>query len=143
MINVTELLEIIIPTFNRADTLQKTVETLLNSPVGNCKITILDNNSKDNTKEVVEAFQGQYENVKYIKNRYNYGLAGNICKALTLPTEKYFWIVFDDTGLDFSNWEYIEKGLKPVYWCASCETALAEAEVEYADHTSYKTLHRF
>ena len=26
---------------------------------------------------------------------------------------------------------YIEKGLKPVYWCASCETALAEAEVEY------------
>lgn len=31
---------------------------------------------------------------------------------------------------------YIEKGLKPVYWCASCETALAEAEVEYADHSS-------
>ncbi|HVN87653.1 MAG TPA: isoleucine--tRNA ligase [Candidatus Binatia bacterium] len=25
---------------------------------------------------------------------------------------------------------------KPVYWCASCVTALAEAEVEYADHTS-------
>ncbi|AEF95122.1 Isoleucyl-tRNA synthetase [Desulfotomaculum nigrificans CO-1-SRB] len=31
---------------------------------------------------------------------------------------------------------YIYKGLKPVYWCASCETALAEAEVEYADKTS-------
>ena len=31
---------------------------------------------------------------------------------------------------------YIEKGLKPVYWCASCETALAEAEVEYADVSS-------
>ena len=25
---------------------------------------------------------------------------------------------------------------KPVYWCASCITALAEAEVEYEDHTS-------
>ncbi|HUI28241.1 MAG TPA: isoleucine--tRNA ligase [Candidatus Kryptonia bacterium] len=25
---------------------------------------------------------------------------------------------------------------KPVYWCPSCVTALAEAEVEYADHTS-------
>ncbi len=25
---------------------------------------------------------------------------------------------------------------KPVYWCASCVTALAEAEVEYDDHTS-------
>ncbi|MBM7867565.1 isoleucine--tRNA ligase [Heliobacterium gestii] len=31
---------------------------------------------------------------------------------------------------------YIYKGLKPVYWCASCETALAEAEVEYADKES-------
>ena len=31
---------------------------------------------------------------------------------------------------------YIQKGLKPVYWCADCETALAEAEVEYADISS-------
>ncbi|AHF07696.1 isoleucine--tRNA ligase [Desulfitobacterium metallireducens] len=31
---------------------------------------------------------------------------------------------------------YIYKGLKPVYWCPSCETALAEAEIEYADQTS-------
>jgi isoleucyl-tRNA synthetase len=35
----------------------------------------------------------------------------------------------------------IEKGMlyrgrKPVYWCASCRTALAEAEVEYHDHVS-------
>ena len=38
---------------------------------------------------------------------------------------------------------YIEKGLKPVYWCAACETALAEAEVEYADHTSTSIHVRF
>jgi isoleucyl-tRNA synthetase len=28
------------------------------------------------------------------------------------------------------------KGKKPVHWCTSCGTALAEAEVEYADHIS-------
>jgi isoleucyl-tRNA synthetase len=28
------------------------------------------------------------------------------------------------------------KGKKPVHWCSSCGTALAEAEVEYADHRS-------
>ncbi|MBR6301572.1 isoleucine--tRNA ligase [bacterium] len=38
---------------------------------------------------------------------------------------------------------YIEKGLKPVYWCASCETALAEAEVEYADISSKSIYVRF
>jgi isoleucyl-tRNA synthetase len=31
---------------------------------------------------------------------------------------------------------YIYKDLKPVNWCAACETALAEAEVEYEDKTS-------
>ena len=30
----------------------------------------------------------------------------------------------------------VYKGLKPVHWCFSCKTALAEAEVEYEDHTS-------
>ncbi|MBW2092053.1 MAG: isoleucine--tRNA ligase [Deltaproteobacteria bacterium] len=30
----------------------------------------------------------------------------------------------------------VYKSQKPIYWCASCRTALAEAEVEYNDHTS-------
>ncbi len=31
---------------------------------------------------------------------------------------------------------YVYRGLKPVYWCLQDSTALAEAEVEYEDHTS-------
>ena len=38
---------------------------------------------------------------------------------------------------------YVYKGLKPVYWCADCETALAEAEVEYADHKSHSVYVKF
>ena len=30
----------------------------------------------------------------------------------------------------------VYRGTKPVYWCTTCRTALAEAEVEYADHAS-------
>ena len=30
----------------------------------------------------------------------------------------------------------VYRGLKPVHWCTTCLTALAEAEVEYQDHTS-------
>ncbi|MDD5044752.1 MAG: class I tRNA ligase family protein, partial [Candidatus Omnitrophica bacterium] len=32
--------------------------------------------------------------------------------------------------------KYIYRGLKPVNWCFKCETALAEAEVEYEDDAS-------
>ena len=38
---------------------------------------------------------------------------------------------------------YVYKGLKPVYWCSDCETALAEAEVEYADHKSHSVYVKF
>ena len=38
---------------------------------------------------------------------------------------------------------FIYKDLKPVNWCAQCETALAEAEVEYNDHTSPSIYVRF
>jgi len=36
----------------------------------------------------------------------------------------------------FAESGHLYKGKKPVHWCASCETALAEAEVEYRDHAS-------
>jgi len=38
--------------------------------------------------------------------------------------------------LDFLEKGYVYRGLKPVYWCIHDRTALAEAEVEYEDHTS-------
>ncbi|MEW6516408.1 MAG: isoleucine--tRNA ligase [candidate division FCPU426 bacterium] len=38
---------------------------------------------------------------------------------------------------------FIYRGLKPVYWCTQCQSALAEAEVEYADHASPSITVRF
>ncbi len=38
--------------------------------------------------------------------------------------------------LDFTEKGYVYRGRKPVYWCIYDSTALAEAEVEYEDHTS-------
>lgn len=52
---------IVIPTYNRADLLGQTIESCINQtyPKDKFEIVIADNNSKDNTKEIVE---------KYIKN---------------------------------------------------------------------------
>ena len=50
----------------------------------------------------------------------NYGYQAAITRALGR---------FVEQGL-------VYKGKKPVHWCTHCRTALAEAEVEYEDHTS-------
>ena len=45
--------------------------------------------------------------------------------------------------LDLVRKGYIYRGLKPVNWCFRCETALAEAEVEYEDHSSPSVFVKF
>ncbi len=43
----------------------------------------------------------------------------------------------------FARGGYLYRGKKPVYWCPNDRTALAEAEIEYADHTSPSVYVRF
>jgi isoleucyl-tRNA synthetase len=45
--------------------------------------------------------------------------------------------------VDFLDQGFVYKGLKPVNWCLSCRTALAEAEVEYENHSSPSIWVRF
>src|SRR5260370_16219342 len=45
--------------------------------------------------------------------------------------------------VDFLDQGYVYKGLKPVNWCITHRTALAEAEVEYDNHTSPSIWVRF
>jgi len=53
---------------------------------------------------------------------------------LTLSPEYEYWILKSFAALTEKG--YVYRGLKPVNWCPTCETALAEAEVEYEDHVS-------
>ena len=45
--------------------------------------------------------------------------------------------------VEFLDRGYVYKGLKPVHWCIKDRTALAEAEVEYKDHSSPSIWVRF
>jgi isoleucyl-tRNA synthetase len=60
---------------------------------------------------------------------------------LTLSPHYEYWILKSLAQLTKKG--YIYRSLKPVNWCFSCETALAEAEVEYDDHTSPTVFVRF
>ena len=44
---------------------------------------------------------------------------------------------------DMADKGYIYKGLKPVYWCPECKTALAEAEIEYAEDPCHSIYVKF
>ena len=53
-----------------------------------------------------------------------------------LTTDKDYEVAIISSFARLVEQGYIYKGLKPVNYCYRCETALAEAEVEYDQHTS-------
>ena len=59
-------ISVIVPVKNRADIIEETINSVISTNYPDLEIIIIDNNSKDNTAEIVR----NYKNVKYIKNDY-------------------------------------------------------------------------
>src|ERR1700733_4597373 len=60
-----------------------------------------------------------------------------------LTMSAHYESVIAGAFVDFLDKGYVYKGLKPVHWCLHDRTALAEAEVEYKDHSSPSIWVRF
>jgi isoleucyl-tRNA synthetase len=63
------------------------------------------------------------------------GVLGEWSNPYLTMTYDYEATIARELGRFFANGGVI-RSKKPIYWCASCRTALAEAEVEYHDHVS-------
>jgi len=112
--SIKEKLQVILITYNRAKYAKRTLEVFLapTSPVKDCNLLILDNNSTDNTAQIVNEFQQKYKNVSYQKNRYNLGISGNIARAMELASQEYVWIIGDDDVYDFTHWHEAEEAMQ-------------------------------
>lgn len=67
-------LTVIIPTFN-AEYIERVVDSVINQTIGfeNIELIIVDDNSTDNTKQILENFSAKYENIKPIFLKENSG----------------------------------------------------------------------
>src|SRR2546422_6463244 len=63
------------------------------------------------------------------------GVFGRFDRPYATMNPQYESVVLD-TFFTFYEKGFVYKGLRAVYWCMHAETALAEAEVEYENHTS-------
>jgi isoleucyl-tRNA synthetase len=63
------------------------------------------------------------------------GVFGRFDRPYATMTPQYESVVLS-TFFSFYENRFVYKGLRAVYWCMHDETALAEAEVEYENHTS-------
>lgn len=82
-----------VPTYNRADYLVYSVESVLNQSYGDFELIISDDGSTDNTAEVVKGWEDQ--RIRYIRHPQNIGRSRNMRSGFEAATGEYF-IKFDD-----------------------------------------------
>lgn len=92
------LLTIAVPTYNRSLYLEQLLDSLCYQLVGvqpKVELLIVDNNSPDNTAEVVRNHEDICD-IRYIKNERNIGPDNNFIKCLTEAKGKYVLLFGDD-----------------------------------------------
>ena len=87
-------ISVIIPTYNRADILESTLNKILNQDLSQIEIIISDNCSTDHTSEVVKSHRSSI--IKYYKNDKNQGYTFNYLNCIDLATGKYLLISSDE-----------------------------------------------
>jgi len=97
------VLELILITYNRSAFLDDTLRQLKDSPFAQCRLTVMDNCSTDETPTVVARYQDQFPNFHVIRHPRNIGGDYNYLRAIEVTTSCYTWIVCDDDDFDFTH----------------------------------------
>ena len=95
---------VILPTYNRAHTLLRSIESVLNQTYSNFELIIVDDGSTDNTTEVVKSFNDS--RIIYIKKSKNAGPASARNTGINNSRGKY--IAFQDSDDEWLK-EKLEK----------------------------------
>jgi glycosyltransferase involved in cell wall biosynthesis len=96
-------LELFIFTYNRAESLRRTLSQLAVEPVRSCRITILDNHSTDSTPSVCEAAHNSLPNLRVVRHPKNIGGLANYLRAIELAEAKYTWVICDDDSFELTK----------------------------------------
>lgn len=91
---IPNLVSIIMPSYNTAQYIEKTIKSVLDQTYTNWELIIVDDCSTDNTDEVVKNYLTD-KRIKYLKNEQNSGAA--VSRNRALREAKGQWIAFLDS----------------------------------------------
>jgi glycosyltransferase involved in cell wall biosynthesis len=94
------LVSIGLPTYNRVDTLRKSIVSALNQSYKNIEIIISDNASTDETERVCREYAATDPRITYIRQSNNIGPTPNFLAVLERSRGEYFMWLCDDDWID-------------------------------------------
>jgi GT2 family glycosyltransferase len=97
MLNDNFKIAVVIVTFNRCDELVKTISAIQNQGILENDIIVINNNSTDNTKNILDS---NYKNIQSLHLNENIASAGGFSKGMQTAYEKgydWVWLFNDDS----------------------------------------------
>ena len=105
--NMEKLVSIIVPTYNRRDTILKSIKSLLNQTYDNIEIIVVDDGSSDKTYRLFENYNN--DKIKFFRYEQNKGACYARNYGVSKSTGKY--IAFHDSDDEWLP-EKLEKQMK-------------------------------
>lgn len=90
------LVTILVPTYKRTELLKRAIESVLEQSYKNIQLVILDNNSPDETVQVIKSYISMDSRIVYVKNSMNIGILANFRKTFDFINGDYFRLLCSD-----------------------------------------------
>ncbi|MBN1639415.1 MAG: glycosyltransferase family 2 protein [Ignavibacteriales bacterium] len=107
--NEKPTVSVIIPTYNRARLIGRSIQSVLNQTYQDFEIIVVDDGSIDNTREVIKEFQRKDKRINYIKHDENKG--GSAARNTGIKASRGEYIAFQDSDDEWLP-EKLEKQMK-------------------------------
>ena len=110
MSNNQGLISIAMATYNGGQYLSEQLDSIVNQTYTNIEIVIVDDDSKDNTVEIIKSYQQKYKFIKLYQNPTNLGIVKSFEKAISLCNGDYIALSDqDDVWLPHKLEELVNK----------------------------------
>ncbi|MDR2902483.1 MAG: glycosyltransferase [Lactobacillales bacterium] len=100
------LVSVVMPTYNRADLLPRSIESILNQTYRNLEFIIVDDGSTDDSVALIESYQKKDPRIVLLRNETNRGISYTRNKGNRAAKGKYIAIMDSD---DFSQPQRLQR----------------------------------
>lgn len=124
-----------IPTYNRADFLGETLDSIISQSDDSIEIVVSDNASTDGTEEVVRKAKLRFKNIIYYRWPQNMGADLNYLKTVELATGEFCWFLGSDDLIKNNAVKRLKEELKENNDIYLCSEYLCDLKLKpYATH---------
>ncbi len=128
---IKPLLSICIATYNRANYIGETLDSIIPQLTDDIELLVVDGASTDNTEKVMGSYLKKSDCIRYIRLPIKGGVDQDYDKAVELAQGEYCWLFTDDDLLKCGAVNAVKSAINSNYWLLIVNADVMDHELSY------------